>query len=140
MSQEYGARGPVPVTIANDVTLTTSYVDSAVVQAAGEAIVTVYIKYTQGSGESSNNVIYQFKFSPDNTNWYTEVDSPVATGAATVDKVEHTYTADTLPASGSDYLRIRVPVCDQYFKISFKESTPTSNAGTVNIKVQKGTS
>lgn len=138
MDVAYGARGDVPTTIVNNVTLTTSYVDSDAIQCAGENKLRIYLKYTQGTGESNNTLILQNKVSPDGTNYYTESISVVTTGQGVVDKLEHTYTADTLPASGSDWLYLDVTVCDQHYKLSFKEGDVAANAGTLTAIVQKG--
>ena len=137
MNDAVGAR-ETPIIIVNDVTLTANYVDSTVVRTANNSMLTLYVDYEQGASESLNTFIYQLKFSSDNTTWYTLSDDPVSTGAATVDKVTYTYTADTLPASGHDYLRILVPICDQYFKISFKEGNIAANYGAVTIIAQLG--
>jgi len=109
--------------------LTTSYVPGTPIDVENFGILVLLVKYTMGTGESSNSVVLKVEFSPDGTNFYRQTNN-----APTVETREYTFTAVSAPGT-YDSIAIVLPVAAvSRVRVSAKETGVASNAGTCEIK------
>jgi len=109
--------------------LTTSYVPGTPIDVENFGILVLLVKYTMGTGESSNSVVLKVEFSPDGTNFYRQTNN-----ASTVETREYTFTAVSAPGT-YDSIAIVLPVAAvSRVRVSAKETGVASNAGTCEIK------
>ena len=113
--------------------LTSSYVAGTVINVEDFGMLVLLVKYTMGSGESSNAVVLKAELSTDGTNYYQQTDSE-----ATVGLREYTFTAVSSPGA-YDWLAIVIPVAGvTRVRVSAKETGVASNAGTCEVKYALG--
>ena len=119
--------------IRSSAALTTSYVAGTVIDAEDFGMLVLLVKYTMGTGESSNAVVLKVEFSTDGTNFYQQTDND-----ATVQLREYSFTAESNPGT-YDAIAIVLPVAGiSRVRVSAKETGVATNAGTCEIKYTLG--
>ena len=113
--------------------LTTSYVAGTAIDTEDFGMLVLLVKYTMGTGESSNSVMVKVEFSADGTNFYQHTNN-----APTVELREYTFTAVSAPGT-YDSIAVVLPVAAvARLRVSVKEIGVASNAGTCEIKYALG--
>ena len=91
----------------------------------------LYIRYTVGSGESSNVLNMVIDFSPDGTNFYQEATEAVSTSTITEYQATRQFTGTS--ASTAYSFRVAIPVADlKRIRIAFSETGVVTNFGTLS--------
>jgi hypothetical protein len=113
--------------------LTTSYVASTPIDVQDFGMLVLLVKYTMGSGESTNSLVLKVEFSTDGTNFYQQTNN-----ATTVEPRQHVFTAQSEPGT-YDCIAIVLPVAAvSHVRVSVKETGVDANAGTCEIKYALG--
>jgi len=112
-------------------TLTAAYTGntSDTIKASGIYGISLDIKYTYGSGETSNKLQLQIEGSPDGTNWF------LFPNDSTTDNIS-TITGRTFEIAQADnliHLNIR-ELLTEYVRIKVQENGVASNFGTISIE------
>ena len=115
------------------VTLTATGADNRTqIDVDGMQQLVLYIRYTVGSGESSNVLTMLMDFSPDGTNFYQEATEAVSTSTITEYQATRVFTGTS--ASTAYSLRVAVPVADlKKIRIAFSETGVATNFGTLSV-------
>lgn len=93
---------------------------------------TLYLKYTVGSGESNNVLNLTVEFSPDGTNYYQEATEAVSTSTVTEYQATRQFTGAS--ASTAYSFRIAIPIADiKKLRIGFAETGVVTNFGTLSV-------
>jgi hypothetical protein len=113
--------------------LTSSYVAGTVINVEDFGMLVLLVRYTMGTGESSNAVVLKVEFSTDGTSFYQQTDNE-----ATVALRAYTFTAVSSPGT-YDAFAVVLPVTGiSHVRVSAKETGVASNAGTCEIKYAIG--
>ena len=92
----------------------------------------LYIRYTVGSGESSNVLTMLADFSPDGTNFYQEATESVSTSTITEYQATRVFTGAS--ASTAYSFRVAIPIADiKKVRIAFSETGVVTNFGTLSV-------
>jgi|GEM_PF-1544365 len=119
--------------VRSSAALTTSYVAGTVIDVEDFGMVLLLVKYTMGTGESSNAVVLKAEFSTDGTNFYEQTDNEATLGLR-----EYSFTAQSDPGT-YDAFAIVIPVAGiSHLRVSAKETGVATNAGTCEIKYAVG--
>lgn len=94
----------------------------------------LYIRYTTGSGETSNVLNMLVDFSPDGTNYYQEASEEVTAGSGTVTQYQATRAFTGASAATAYSFRVAIPVADvKKLRIAFHETGVVTNFGTLSV-------
>jgi len=119
--------------VRSSAALTTSYVAGTVIDVTDFGMLAVLVKYTMGTGEDGNAIVFKVECSTDGTNFYQQTND-----AATVELREYSFTAVSAPGA-YDSIAVLVPVAGvSHVRVSAKETGVASNAGTCDIKYALG--
>ena len=101
----------------------------------GHSRVNFNIRYTMGSGETSNTLQIRIETSPDGNVWHQLVNETVSGGTSTLTQREFTITGTD--ADDHDF-SLPLDVSDKFMRISFKESGVSSTKGSVYCEATLG--
>jgi hypothetical protein len=115
-------------------TLTAAYTGNttSAIGVDGAYALSLDIKYTYGTGETSNKLQMQVEASPDGTNWFAFPNDSTTDGTSTIT----TRTFEIAQADNVIHLNLR-ELLTQYIRVKVQESGVASNYGTVSIELTR---